>query len=294
MRTRAATSGLVLTFLWVLAGFSLKPSAFADSQLPIEVIEDNSFFIEEAYNQEVGVVQHIFSAQYGTDLGSDPNEEGWTLQFTQEWPVFSERHQFSYAIPVSLMRDGGEQQYGLSDILLNYRFQLLNETEQMPAFAPRFSLILPTGSRNKQTGDGVVGYQWNLPFSKVLAPRVASHLNLGLTYLPDVRIPVDDLGGHLSPPHSLVNYNLGTSVIFALAPRVHFLVEWIGTFEENIGDDGSEEGSFSSLISPGFRAAVVNRDQLQIVMGAAAPIGLTSAAPDYGVFLYLSVEHNFL
>jgi len=294
MRARTATSGLVLIFLRVLAGFLPPPSVGADSQLPVEVMEDNSFFIEEAYNQEVGVVQHIFNAQYGTSLGSDPDEEGWTLQFTQEWPLFSERHQVSYDIPVSLMRDGGEQQYGLSDIQLNYRFQALEETERVPAFAPRFSLILPTGSRDKQTGDGVVGYQWNLPFSKVLAPRFAAHLNLGLTYLPDVRIPLDDLGGHLSPSHSLVNYNLGTSVIFALTPRVNFLVEWIGTFEENIGDDGGEEGSFSSFISPGFRAAVINRDRLQIVMGAAAPIGLTTAAPDYGVFLYLSVEHDFL
>ena len=31
---------------------------------PIEVIEDNSFLIEEAYNQEPGVVQHIFTAAY--------------------------------------------------------------------------------------------------------------------------------------------------------------------------------------------------------------------------------------
>jgi hypothetical protein len=294
MRIRTATPGLLLTVLWVLAGFPLKTLALADSQPPVAVMEDNSFFIEEAYNQEVGVVQHIFTAEYDTSFSNDPDEEGWTLQFTQEWPLFSERHQVSYAIPVSLMRDGGDHQYGLSDIQLNYRFQALEETERVPAFAPRFTLILPTGSRDKQTGDGVVGYQWNLPFSKVLAPRFATHLNLGLTYLPDVRIPLDDSGGHLSPSHSLVNYNLGTSVIFALVPRFHFLVEWIGTFEENIDDDGREEGSFSSFISPGFRAAVVNRDGLQIVMGAAAPIGLTRAAPDYGAFLYFSVEHNFM
>jgi hypothetical protein len=294
MRVRSVASGLGLIVLWGLAGLAPQPSVAADPRLPVAVMEDNSFFIEEAYNQEAGVVQHIFNAQYETSLGSDPNEEGWTLQFTQEWPVFSERHQFSYDIPVSLMREGSDHQYGLSDIQLNYRFQALDEAERIPAFAPRFSLILPTGSRDKQTGDGVVGYQWNLPFSKVLAPRLATHLNLGLTYLPGVRIPLDDLGGHLSPSHSLVNYNLGTSVIFALTPRFNFLVEWIGTFEEGIGDDGGEEGSFSSFISPGFRAAVVNRDRLQIVMGAAAPIGLTTAAPDYGVFLYLSVEHNFL
>ena len=52
-----------------------------------------------------------------------------------------------------------------------------------PAFAPRFSLILPTGNREKGTGNNVVGYQWNLPFSKKITDRVCAHANLGATYL---------------------------------------------------------------------------------------------------------------
>ena len=35
--------------------------ARAAEERPIDVIEDNSFLIEEAYNQEAGVVQHIFN-----------------------------------------------------------------------------------------------------------------------------------------------------------------------------------------------------------------------------------------
>jgi len=44
-------------------------------------IEDNSFLIEEAYNQEAGVVQHIstFALQRGT--------RAWVYAFTQEWPL---------------------------------------------------------------------------------------------------------------------------------------------------------------------------------------------------------------
>jgi hypothetical protein len=33
------------------------------------------------------------------------------------------------------------------------------------------------------------------------------------------------------------------------------------------------------IISPGFRAAVVNQEKLQIVVGAAAPIGLNRKRP---------------
>ncbi len=52
-------------------------------------IQDNSFLIEEAYNQEAGVVQHIstFTRLRGGD---------WVYTFTQEFPVASLKHQLSY------------------------------------------------------------------------------------------------------------------------------------------------------------------------------------------------------
>src|SRR6266508_686664 len=128
------------------------------------------------------------------------------------------------------------------------------------------------------------------------------HANLGLTYLPDVRVPVDaELGSEaddntvqiqrLSPEHSLASYNLGASAIVALFPRVHLMLEWIGVFEENLNEQEKKEHDFNVVISPGVRAAVVNRDQLQIVLGVAVPVGLTRPADDYAVFLYFSVEH---
>jgi hypothetical protein len=269
----------------------------ADPPQPIEVIEDNSFLIEEAYNQDAGVVQHIFTAQWGENRDEHPHEHGWNLNFTQEWPIFSERHQFSYSLPFTFIRSGGAHQDGIGDIFLNYRLQVLEESQRLPAFAPRFSLIVPTGSRDKGTGNGVVGYQWNLPFSKILAPRLAMHVNLGLTYLPGVRVPIEPefpSFQSLSKSHSLLSYNLGASAIVALFPRFHLMLEWIGIFEEGLNDQGKKEHDFNAVISPGVRAAVVNRDELQIVLGIAAPIGLTRPAQDHAVFLYFSVEHNFL
>jgi len=72
------------------------------------------------------------------------------------------------------------------------------------------------------------------------------------------------------------------------------MLEWIGTFEENLNEQGKREHDFNVVISPGMRAAVVNRDELQVVLGIAAPVGLTRPAQDHAVFLYFSVEHNFL
>jgi len=278
----------VLALLALVVSFVGLRALYAAEERPIDVIEDNSFLIEEAYNQEEGVVQHIFNALYTTSGA----RHGWGFTFTQEWPVFSQDHQFSYTIPSYHLVDGGERQYGVGDILLNYRYQALYEGEMLPAFAPRFSLILPTGSRQKGTGNNVVGYQWSLPFSKKLASFIAVHANFGLTYLPHVKAPPAATGS--APKQSLTSYNVGGSAIVALLPRLHFMLEWVGNFDQGFNDAGRRERSFRSTISPGFRTAIVNEEKLQIVAGAAAPIGLNRRTDNIGAFLYFSVEHDFI
>jgi hypothetical protein len=270
----------------LLIFFSAAAARGAEPKTPIDGIEDNSFLVEEAYNQDPGVVQHIFVAQYSRD----PQRRGWEFSFTQEWPVFSLDHQFSYTIPSFSTRENGAAVRGIGDILLNYRYQLLEEKGHVPAAAPRFSLILPTGNRRKGTGDGVVGYEWELPVSKKLPPRIAVHGNLGLTLLPNVRAPLD--AGGLSSRHTLLSYRLGASGIFAFTSRVHGMLEWVGTFEQSINGNGSKRRDFISMISPGIRTAVIDEENLQTVVGLALPIGVTRAANNFGVLLYLSIEHK--
>jgi hypothetical protein len=50
---------LIIASAWSLA-YLLPLSALIASEPLAKGIQDNSFFIEEAYNQEPGVVQHIF------------------------------------------------------------------------------------------------------------------------------------------------------------------------------------------------------------------------------------------
>lgn len=283
MKTVRQTVTLIsfVSLLWL-------PNSVCGAERPIDGISDNSFLIEEAYNQEAGVVQHIFSASYS----SDSRQRGWSFSFTEEWPLFSENHQISVTIPWTHLRDEGQRQNGINDILVNYRYQALDEDTHGVAFAPRFSLILPTGNRRKGTGDGVVGFQWNLPFSKKVTPNVALHANLGLTYLPSVRLPMDTPGNPLSPRRSLVSYNLGASAIYAASARVNFMLEWVGLSEQDIDGDGKRNREFKSILSPGIRAAVINEKELQSVIGLALPVGLNRPAENYGVFLYLSIEHK--
>jgi Putative MetA-pathway of phenol degradation len=282
MSVRLLFKAWVAAIFWVY-GLTVVASA---QQEPIEVIEDNSFFIEEAYNQEPGVVQNIFQALYS----SGPRQRGWVFTFTQEWPIYGQDHQFSYTVPSFHLNNEGQRQNGVGDTLLNYRYQALEEGPGTPAFAPRFSLIVPTGNRDKGTGNGVVGYQWNLPFSKKVSSRVALHANLGVTYLPHVRSPMNN--GQLSPKHSLVSPWVGGSAIYALLPRLHLMLEWLGIIQDNINGDGRAVRTFNPLLSPGVRAAIVNEEDLQIVGGVGVPIGLNRQANNYGAFLYFSIEHH--
>ena len=277
---------LFKAWLAIFLIYGLMTGVASAQQEPIEVIEDNSFLIEEAYNQEPGVVQHIFQAVYS----SDPRQRGWAFAFTQEWPIYGQDHQFSYTVLGYHLINEGERQYGVGDTFLNYRYQALEEGPGKPAFAPRFSLIIPTGNRDKGTGNGVVGYQWSLPFSKKVAPRLALHANLGVTYLPHVQSPLDN--GQLSPKRSLVSSWVGGSAIYALLPRLHLMLEWLAIIQDNINGAGRPVRTFNPLLSPGFRAAIVNEEDLQIVAGVGVPIGLNRQANNLAGFLYFSVEHK--
>ena len=84
----------------------------------------------------------------------------------------------------------------------------------------------------------------------------------------------------------------GASGIYALLPRLHLMLEWVGNFEQSINDAGRTQRAFKPVLSPGFRTAIVNEEKLQIVIGAASPIGLNRNADNHGAFLYFSVEHD--
>jgi len=251
---------------------------------PIDGILDNSFFVEEAYNQEPGMVQQIFNGVASWDKVRGPSDHSLLMTFTQEWPIVSQDHQFSYTIPYSFVDSGGVSENGVGDIFLNYRYQAYYNEETLRAFAPRASLILPTGNPNRGLGDDTVGAQFNLPYSQTFGDRWFTHFNSGLTFLPDS-------GAQVKADRLL--YNFGASVIYAATPRLHFLVEWVGVWNDIPTAPGQTEREFESFISPGARYAFNFDNGSQLVLGAAVPVGLTDPTPNVGVFFYVSFEAFF-
>ncbi len=223
-------------------------------------IQDNSFLIEEAYNQESRVVQHI-SAFFRSSAGD------WLYTFTQEWPLFGQRSQLSYTLPL--------MSGGFGDLALNYRLQLVGTGPL--AFSPRLSLVLPTGTWEQGRGSGAIGLQANLPVSAHLGKRLVTHWNAGASVTPSART----VGGS---PATVWTYGLGGSAVVVLRHDVNVLVEMVWTRA-----DGDEE----LLLNPGIRWAHTLANGLQIVPGIGVPLGLGPSREPAGLFLYLSLEHAF-
>jgi hypothetical protein len=239
-------------------------------------IQDNSFLLEEAYNQEPGVVQHI-----STFTRSDTGD--WTFLFTQEWPLGGIRHQFSYSVPIENISGFGT---GLGDVALNYRYQLAGNAEARTAVAPRLSILLPTGNEREGRGAGSVGFQANIPMSLVLSKAIVTHWNAGATMTPSARNALGDRA-------TTASVNFGASLVWRFRPSVNFLVE---TVVERAGTVVAQSQVLSAtrwVISPGIRWAFDLPNQLQIVPGVAYTIGLDKGTSANALFLYLSFEHPF-
>jgi hypothetical protein len=257
-------------------------------------IRDNAFLVEEAFNQEPGVVQHIFNWINLWDHfpGGRTREFAWT--YTMEIPLATQKHQFSFTTQmVDLFENptGGaaEHQGGVGDTFLNYRYQLLDDDEFLWC-APRFSLILPTGDDRFGLGSGQLGYQWNLPISRY-GERFDFHFNAGLTYIPNASAFLA-IGGR-SPRQDINAYNLGGSVFWKPQTYLHFFVEVLALWNEGFDDVGFLENTRELFINPGVRYAICQFEECEWVIGASAPIGATNDSPDVGVFAYMSVEHVF-
>jgi len=256
-------------------GFSFLLVARGAAQGP-PPIQDNSFLIEEAYNQERGVVQHISA------FSRERRSHDWTYGFTQEWPFRGQRQQLSYRIAV--LREAGST--GIGDLQLNYRWQAVGGEGARVWIAPRFSSSIPTGRWKRGFGSGTFGFELALPVSIELAPRLIAHLNGGVNLFPSAR---NEAGARAT----LVGWSAGASAIYLLAPTFNLMLESVVLDAAEVTGPGATQRSVAMLLSPGVRWAHNFSSGLQIVPGVAYTFGLADAEDQSGVIVYLSFEHSF-
>ncbi|WP_420129894.1 transporter [Longimicrobium sp.] len=247
----------------LIALLAAAPALCAQGAAAPAPISDNSFLIEEAYNQESGVVQHISAVERAHAGGA------WGYGFTQEWPLFGLKHQISYTIPV--VHPGGGFSAGIGDVSVDYRYQLVGDASSRLAVAPRLSLLLPTGDRASGRGGGRTGVEGALPVSAVLAPVLVAHSNASLAWFPD----------------DVSQLSLAQSVVWLAHPRANLLVEAAWEREDVLG-----QVTESLFVSPGVRAAF-DVGRVQVVPGLAVPMGVGASSGERMLFLYLSLEHAY-
>jgi len=246
------------------------------AELNASPIQDNSFLVEEAYNQEDGVVQHISFFQYLPT-------SGWTFTQTDEWPLRTIKHQLSLTLAAT--GAAGYSGAGWGDTFVNYRYQLLGNGDTKLAIAPRVSLLIPTGNSTQGRGIGGPGLQVNLPISVVLTKRLVSHTNVGATWVPRAQDQFHQTANSLAA-------NLGQSFVWLFNPRFNGMLETIWTSNPQVVGSEVTSPQHNLYISPGVRWAYNFKNGLQIVPGVGLPIGFgANSGHQVGAIFYLSFEH---
>lgn len=269
----------LFSFLFLLAFSSIVScAAFAQMAAENAAIEDNSFLVEEAFNQEKNVIQHISMFSWTPEAG------GWNYTYTEEWPFPGhERHQLSVTMSAISNADFANSGGGMGDTALNYRYQLLGGGGKRVSFSPRFTLLAPTGSARYGRGTGGTGIQTNLPLSVYISKRFITHWNAGATLVPSAR---NELGDRATAS----GFNLGQSTIWLARPRFNVLLETVWQGWQSVSGPGRTQGNHALLLNPGVRWAHNFANGLQIVPGISVPIGVGPSSGT-GVSFYLSFEH---
>jgi hypothetical protein len=271
---------IILRRFMALAPLFLASAATAQTPESPGPIQDNSFLIEEAYNQESGVVQHI-SALALTEGG-----RAWAYGFTQEWPIFGRRHQASFTLPLQNEGESFGRGVGVGDVALHYRYMLAGVDGGALAVAPRLSVLLPTGDAERGRGAGGAALQVNLPVSLTLSRALVAHTNAGATLTPAAR----DADGNEA---RTTGVNLGQSLVWLVHPKANLLLEAVWARDEEVTGPDARAGRSSLFLSPGVRFAIDLPSGLQIVPGVAVPVGVGPSDGERSLLFYLSLEHAY-
>src|SRR6478735_4752284 len=219
-------------------------------------IEDNSMFIEEAFNQEAGIIQHISNFVF--------NGKDFVYNYTQEIPLADVKHQFSFGVSYASLKgddntplNGNYLTKGLGDIYLNYRPLVMGKND-WALVIPRFTAIVPTGNARYGLGTGGRGGQFNLAVTKRLNKAVTTHYNAGYTVMTKADHYTYTAEGEpvLAYEKNLTTKNIGASAIWLVKPKFNFMLEYVATFGQEMQDDGSLTKLNTAIINPGFRLAI--------------------------------------
>lgn len=171
------------------------------SDIKYRLIQDNGFFVDGAFTQEEGFVQHTFKLKK-TFNG------GWQSVVEEEIPLGSEKHELGITMPTSGFTSGENGRVrGFGDLEIEYRYRLVGGESSRVTIAPTFGVSLPTGSYKRELGSGSYGTETSLPVSIAFTKRFMTNSKVAVSFIPRARNAEGDRA-------FVTNYEVGQSFVW--------------------------------------------------------------------------------
>jgi len=252
-------------------------------------LEDNSFMLEEAFNQDMGVIQHIFNANFDKF-----RFETLQLSYTQEIPLTHRKHQLNLCFNYLMQGNttGSLQANGFGDLYVSYRPLIFDERDWL-MFIPRLTVIVPTGDASRKLGNGAWGLQVNLAATKRLSKKLVMHFNAGATqFVKFDRYQYNGDQSTLTAERDVLFKNLGWSAVWHFRPRLNLMFEHTANYNADISDQGVVFTKTMQVFNPALRYCI-NRSHMQVVPGIGFPVSVADGRAQQGIFFYLSFETSY-
>lgn len=278
----------------------LAPSLSAQQASPAPEPEEPDFFFLAGgpYTQKKNSPQIIWANRWFRDRSGDRRTQSYAGAGRFEWGLTRYLEaDFEFGALAQRERELGLSTFsasGADDLLVGVRYRLLREGSAPFTLTLGPQVIAPVASRRRGLGTGKVGYAWDMSAAKDwggpvwVVSSVNLHLRPAVPLFPDGSGPRVDLSG--------VRWGaaLGWRALERPTPNgshhdLHVLLE-VGGAREDALEGGTRVRATELLLAPGVRYGFLSRRGSLAEIGLSFPVGLTRAAPDWGVLLQVQFE----
>ncbi len=301
--------GLLAILFGLLGAFPgwLAAQTAADAK-PEPEEPDFAFISGSGYTQVKNTSQFIHQSSYGTRrfplLGGSLHHDEYQFFQRAEYGI-TDRWEMDFQIPVqgSRTRFNGStigSSHALADGLIGARYRFLNEEKAPVTLTMGPQVIFAFGSVRKGTGNGSVGFAWDLAVSKDWGGPVFLFTTANYHAFPRAQ----DATPASSKRFLLNGFNFAAALGIRALERdrgsahhdIHVFLEEGGAWEQQVDPGataGTRSGQLSWLVSPGIRYGYMTSRKTLIEIGFAAPLGLGPNGPKHSFLIQFQYEFYF-
>lgn len=291
-----ASRGVIslLVFLWLAPALAAQ-----ESSSPTEPEEPDFYFLASGpYTQKKNSPQIIWANRWFRDSSGNQRLHSYVGAGRLEWGLTRYLEaDFEFGALARRERELGLTTFsasGSNDLLVGLRYRLLREHCAPFTLTLGPQVIAPVASRRKNLGSGKTSYAWDMTAAKDWGGPVWVVASLNLRLTPNVPLFPDGSG----PRVDLSGITWGTALGWRALERptskgahhdIHAVLEVGGAREDDL--EGGQRGRATALLfAPGVRYGFLSRRGSLAEIGVSFPVGLTRAAPDWGILLQLQFE----